>query len=615
MRRITLATCLFFVVCAVKAQKIEFGDVSIDDLLQKNDPTFTEADAVLLYKGIELDYGRSLELHERVKIYTADGFDHSNWEIPYENVRGLKAVTYTLENGQITRTDVTSENIFIDQISEDEEIRKITFPNVKEGSIIEISYTVPFIGFYSLYTQHYVPIKNLRINVNNPNRAAIDIQENPYVKLPIQKIESDFNYLFTGTNIPALRREKFVTNIDNHRGQLIIELFGQTRYRKYTWTYLAVYLNKLEWFGGQLKRGEYFYRRDLEEVLGNETDPLKKAQLIDAYVKKVMTWDGKFSRGSESIRKAYVDKKGDSGDINLLLTAMLRSVGLDANPMLVATKSWGWVMYPRIRSFNSVVSAVNIDGTMYMLDGTRKLLGFGELPLSCVNGNGFIVKEDGSSINYPTRIEKHSRNTILVSADLNPGDLSVSGSVKKQITGYYAWAHRLQYGNSRVESYEETMDQIDLFNAENIAMTDFKNAPKPIKINYDFTYSDYVERIEDRLYFQPLLHCGIDENKYNEVDRLYPVDLEHPFVETFIINFSVPAGYKVESLPTSKRAVMEDKMGSLTFQSSQQEDKIQISLTVRINEGLIPPEYYKSLEGLYNEFANISKSQIVLIKQ
>ena len=614
MRSIGLILCILLSVCATHAQKIKFGDVTRADLTQERDPTFPEADAILLYKGMELDYGRSLKLHERVKIYTADGFDYSNWEIPYDNLRALKATTYTLEDGKVKRTKVTSENIFVDQVSEDYKIRKITFPNVKEGSIIEISYTVPFVGFYSLYTQHFIPIKKLRININNPNRAEIDIQENPFVELPIQRIETDFDYLFTGSDIPALRREKYVTNIDNHRGQLIIEIFGQMRYRKYTWSYLAVYLNRLEWFGGQLKRGEYFYRKELEAVLGNETDPLKKAQLIDAYVKRVMKWNETYSRGSESIRKAFVDKEGDSGDINLLMTAMMRSVGLDANPMLIATKNWGWVMYPRIRSFNTLITAVNIDGEMYLLDGSRKLLGFGELPLSYVNGNGFIVKEDGSSINYPTHIKKHSRNTLIISADLDVDDLSVKGSAKKQITGYYAWIHRLRYGNTREESYKETMDRIDLFSIDNVEKTDFENAPKPIKIDYDFTYSDYLEEIGDRLYFQPLLHCDLDENRYNEKDRLYPVDLEHPYVQTFIINFSIPEGYAVESLPEPKRAVMPDKKGSLTFKSSQQGDKVQISLTIKINEGLLPPEYYESLKGLYNEYANISKSKIVLVK-
>ena len=615
MRRLFLFLCFTLVTYSITSQGIKFGDVTIDDLKQSRDPVFMESDAVLLYKGIYLDYGRELKVHERVKIFTAEGFDYSNWEIPFENIRALKATTYTLEKGSIDRTEVTSKNIFVDKVSDNEEIKKIFFPNVKEGSIIEIKYTVPFVGLYSIYTQHFIPIKNLRVNINNPNRAEIDVQQNPFVELPITMAKTDYNYLFTGTDIPALRHEKYVANINNHRGLLIVELFGQDRYRKYTWTYLAVYLNRLEWFGGQLKRGQYFYRRDIERALGDETDPLKKATILDAYLKEVMTWDRTYSRGSESIRKAYVDKKGSSGDINLLLTAMLRSAGLDANPMLIATKSRGWVKYPRLYSFNTVAAAVKIEDKMYLLDASRKELGFGELPLSYINGNGFIVKEDGSSINYPTRIEKPSRNILLVSADINVDDLSISGSVKKQISKYYAWVHRLRYGNTREESYKETMEGIDLFTVDNMEKIDFDNAPKPIRINYDFTYSDYVEQIGDRLFFQPLLHCDLDENRYNEKERMYPVDLEHPYVEKFIINFNIPEGYKVESLPESKKVLMEDNLGSLTFKSSLQDEKIQISLDINIRESLIPPEYYESLKGLFNEYANVSKTKIVLIKE
>ena len=55
----------------------------------------------------------------------------------------LRAVTYNLENGKVveTKLDVKS-NVFKDKIDKNRVVKKFTFPNVKEGSIIEFEYTL-----------------------------------------------------------------------------------------------------------------------------------------------------------------------------------------------------------------------------------------------------------------------------------------------------------------------------------------------------------------------------------------------------------------------------------------------------------------------------------------
>lgn len=55
------------------------------------------------------------------------------------------------------------------------------------------------------------------------------------------------------------------------------------------------------------------------------------------------------------MRKAYKDKTGNIADINLMLTAMLRSAGLTANPVLVSTRSNGIALFPNRNAFNYVI--------------------------------------------------------------------------------------------------------------------------------------------------------------------------------------------------------------------------------------------------------------------
>ena len=59
-----------------------------------------------------------------------------------ETLDNLEAVTYNLENGQVVATKLDKASIFKDKYNENYIMRKFTFPNIKEGSIIEYRYTI-----------------------------------------------------------------------------------------------------------------------------------------------------------------------------------------------------------------------------------------------------------------------------------------------------------------------------------------------------------------------------------------------------------------------------------------------------------------------------------------
>ena len=58
-----------------------------------------------------------------------------------EELVTLKAVTYNLENGKVVETKLeTKSAVFKDKINKNLVVKKFTFPNIKEGSIIEYEY-------------------------------------------------------------------------------------------------------------------------------------------------------------------------------------------------------------------------------------------------------------------------------------------------------------------------------------------------------------------------------------------------------------------------------------------------------------------------------------------
>lgn len=605
---------LFFIQLTVLswAQERKFGDVTLAELQQEKDDVFPDAAAIILYRNIDFAYGNVLHVHERVKIYNSEGFEYSDWTITFDGVKALKATTYNANNGKIEAIKVSKNAIFKEEVAEDEEISKITFPNVKEGSIIEIKYKVTFIGLSVLYSQSSLPIKYQRIKIENKQYGNLSVRENQYVKLPIERINGASQTEFIGKNVPPIRDEEFVANVNNHRGKILMERHGV--FYQQTWTSVAKRYHNMEWFGVQLRKGDALYNKQLKVLLGDETDELTIAKKIDRYVKNTIKWNKNYSRGSEYIKTIFREGEGDSGDINLLLVHMLRSKGLDANPILIATKSKGWLMYPQIDAFNTVLATVKIGEKTYYLDGSQKNASFGQTPLRYVNDKGLLIFDDGSHELRFITVDEPSKNTIIANVELNLEELSVNGDVKKQLTNYKAFEHREYYTDLKNETYEEVLNTIDFFTATQVKRKDLENPEKPIVTSFNFNLDDYLEQIDGSFYLQPLLIWGLKENKFVEEDRLYPIDFEYPFTENYIINYTIPNGYKIESLPEPKLIKMEEDIGSMLFNIQQRGNEIQVLFTLNFKHYLIPADYYPAIKELYSEYFKISKSKIVLSK-
>ena len=60
----------------------------------------------------------------------------------------------------------------------------------------------------------------------------------------------------------------------------------------------------------------------------------------------------------KNLRTVLKSRNGSEAEINLLLTAMLKKADLDADPVLLSTRSHGYAyaMYPLMDRFNYVIS-------------------------------------------------------------------------------------------------------------------------------------------------------------------------------------------------------------------------------------------------------------------
>ena len=150
--KLTQLLILFFVFGGLYAQDYKFGRVSKEELMEKQYPTDSSAQAAYLYKKrisyYRYDKGVGLrlitEIHNRIKIYSKDGFDFATETMDLygsggtdEKVTSIKGYTYSLEGDEIVESKLDKGSIFRTQQSKNYDQVKFTMPNGKEGSVVE----------------------------------------------------------------------------------------------------------------------------------------------------------------------------------------------------------------------------------------------------------------------------------------------------------------------------------------------------------------------------------------------------------------------------------------------------------------------------------------------
>ena len=265
MRRAYLLLSFFLLVNNVHAQKnppskYRFGNVTLEDFAPKINSLDSTAQAVILFNKGTATYvsdradwfNIEYVYHKKVKIISKNQFALATVEIPFykgdvkeDKVEKIEAVTYNLENNVIVATKMDKESIFIDKASKNYGIKKFTLPNLKEGCVIEYTYTITSPNVYNLrnwFFQDDVPVLQSEYEITVPTLFDFIFLTNGYYELTPKKEESyqvfdlkigsrlqvynatTNHFTWTLSNLPALKQEKFTTSIKNHISKIEFQL-------------------------------------------------------------------------------------------------------------------------------------------------------------------------------------------------------------------------------------------------------------------------------------------------------------------------------------------------------------------------------------------------------
>ncbi|MFK7814638.1 MAG: DUF3857 domain-containing protein [Maribacter sp.] len=665
--RNSLIIILILVTSAISAQDYKFGKVSKEELNEKLYAKDSSASAVVLYrsKKIRFDYVSGVGfrvltvVHERVKIYNKDGFEYATVsEYLYkrgsdrESISGLKAFTYNMEAGKIVKQKMEKSGRFSTDLNKHSNEEKFTLPNIKEGSVIEYEYQVNSPFYWSIdeiVLQYDIPINKQEITIATPEYFVFKPNMKGFLPVrptfgsksgkisftsknrrtgysgPTSFNTSAVDYQINTTayamnDVPALKEEPFVNDMDNYRSAINYELqyvqFPDSARESYTtsWEEVVKKIYESESFGGQLKSSKY-YKEDLEALVTTSSSDTELVATIFLHVQRRMAWNGyKGFSTDKGVKDAYKEKSGNIADINLILTSMLQKAGLNANPVLVSTRDHGVPMFPTMEGFNYVISAVQLEGGTVLLDATNKFTLPNLLPTRALNWYGKLIKKDGSFSTVsllPKNISKENVNmSVVLSAN---GD--IEGKCRTTYADYDAYIFRNSEGSKTEEEYLEKLENKN----EGMEISDYvvKNKAaigKPIMESFTFNLDAQADVIGDKIYFSPLFHLAMDENPFKLEERNFPIDFTYPWQERRVLNIILPEGYEVTSMPKDINIALVDNQGKFKYQILNNGKSLQVMVDLKINEAVIGSTQYPDLKELFKNVVEKQTEKVVLSK-
>ncbi|MGY6649449.1 transglutaminase domain-containing protein [Wenyingzhuangia sp. IMCC45574] len=665
-KKIVLMMLLVMCTIGAFAQKYKFGKVSKEELKETFYPTDSTAEAAFLYKSKYISFSYNTQEHRfektediyvRIKIYNKDGFKYGNQRIVYYNPKNgrddrifrIKATTYNLENGKIKEQDVNKKEIYTEEKNKYYSFKKIPFPNLKNGSIIELKYTLisQYWDIPVIRLQEDIPTKKLKHVTSIPEYFKFKKATKGYYSVTPKIESSRGSILFSSTNrssngagginqytvdyqeeittiedenIPALKNdEPFTSNYGDYRGIISMELAmvrfpdGYMKQYSTSWESVCSVLHDSYSFGKQLNKKGYF-SKDLQAVIAGKNSETEKIEAIYDFVKSKMKWNEYYGISTKKgLPKAYKEGVGNVCEVNLILVAMLREAGINAHPILISTKNNGVPLFPTLEGLNYVIVGVKNGVDISLLDASEKYNAINVLPARDLNWSGRMLVN--RKVNVPVSLVPKKASEEYYMANVSFDDkFKVSGSVKGKLTNRKARSFRMKFNKFNKEKLKSKLGSKYHVNVESCEVKNKKELSKPIYISANVSSTNYCETINGKKYINPLLFFKETKNPFKLEKRKYPVDLVAPYKEIKSIVITIPNGYRVVSLPKSLKAGMSNNLGSYSYLIQQVGNTINVKTTKQFNTHMVGIDKYHELKDLYKNMVAKNKEKIVLEK-
>lgn len=633
------------------ADDLEIGDVSIQELKMKSYDADPDAPAVILADKGNVYFRASgqgnlqvvFERHVRIKILSKEGYSEANIDIPLydfdqrdDHLRNFDAFTFNLEDGKIVKDELKKNEIIYDDASKYLDYAKISMPSVRVGSVIDIEYKITQNGSAAIndwYFQYDIPVISSELRVVIPEwfyyaktvrgYEPVDTQpekstlETFLIFGDYEKVHSTV-HRFKADSMPAFVEEPYMLSKENYISKVTFELMsthfpGQivNNYSQ-TWADVSKQLLEHSSFGREINRNHL--RKEAKAIMNQTGSDRERLQLAHEKVQSLVKYNGSddIIPYDGRLKTSIKDKSGNAADINLNLIALLRSMDIEANPVVLSTREHG-IIHPShasIKALNYVLALVHIGEQQILVDATDPYLPLGYIPYRCLNGKGILLDKDNPKmipLHSTEEYGKHVSMTVDFSGD------TITGEMKVSYSGYHGTEKWKEYTEQGEKNYIEEMSaNYDEWNLSDVELKWGDN--NTLEQRCKLEKSTNNQSLPGMLYLDAIYGNSITENPFKLQQRKHPVDFGCPHKYSYQIVITLPEGYRLESTPEKAIVSLPENGGSFKYLTSSMGQQLIISSVFTINKVMFNYMEYPMIKKLYQIAVDKYSEKIVLKK-
>jgi len=641
MKKILLIAFLLNTICYGQIKgDYALGKVTKDELSMTHYDKDPDTGAVILEEkgeteGVEksLQYVFYKTYYARIKILKKSDVHLANRRLYHDKdlpIKNLKAVSYNLDaQGNIEKTIMPTSQVFRNKVFKNANSTSFAIPNVTVGSVIEFTYTIGSYsyGLYDWEFQSFIPKIRSTYDAYIPDKIDFNTRLIGYLKLKDttrtrDKCRSIYKNCYKMTHvmdtIPAFKKDVYMTSSSNFMAKLAFErAYYNSIIRKDGNEHWNTINRIVRVAFNKKTRYKKYFKEKLPSSILNDSDALSKAKKIYTFIKNHYTWNkSNYFISNLDLKKAFHERKGSLGEINMALLNALQASGIDAKIVLLSTRDNIKVtdVQPILSDFNYLVIRVSIDDKIYHLDATNKHLEFGQLPFKCLNGSARYFNIPGYSFweeitpNIPTKTNINTRIVFDKDAQL------FKGVSRIQKYGYRALALRDRLDEISEKEYirNQSLNRSDI-EVVNYKIKNLEKVTKPTLEVASFAI-ELSSLTKHSFSINPYMFDHIVKNPFALKERKFPIDYGNTEKRTNLIQINIPEGYEVRFLPKNVAFSIRDKELFYYFQIVQQGNSIQVKSVFEINTPIFSAANYEALKAFYDKVIESQKDQIIIKK-
>ena len=648
MKRLTILLCLLVAASSLAAQTISVnpkpGHVFDEEVAMTTYQLDTAASAIVLFEKTEsrivvTNDGRiskEYERYVRYKVLKEAGKDIVDYKLAYdrnENLGSISVATYNMEGGKVKKTKLERKYIFREKITDDDYQCSFSAPDVRVGSVVEVSYRVSSPYYYDIPTlqlQRTIPINKLEASFSYPDFISVRRMSRGYIvphyqqetyplHLEIRALQSCnmVSDIYTMEDVPALVHEpscycpgQYNCNVSYTISQVVIPGFVYENVSQRWGDVDKMILNSR--IATQCRPSGRLVAPFISKADDEETAIVEVCNAVNRAVK----FNDTYSMYPKELKTVLKDGVGNSASINALVASTLNEMGYRAYPVLLRKRSSGFLLssYVRPDAFTSMIlqvvtpsgkthffDAADIDGYLDVID-----------PNYLVE-DARVIPIDGTRVPYWVNLTSLAKNTTSIVAHAK---LDEDGIVKGDVSlaGYNGASYLIKSTRHRLGSDEDYIEFVG--EGEDMEIVSYELDSLSFSPSYGFIL--HFEQVPtaggEFLYINPFLLKTMHESDFPEMERHMPVEFPTREVINYRYQFEIPEGYEVAELPAPVALRSDVIKGRVLCQSSVMGNSVILQYSFKKDALMADASGYEDLRAFWGRLCNIYKLRIVLKK-